>query len=158
MDDARDQITDLLRVRRQVPFGKPDNFGLQTSELILEQFRAITFGVAIAMVVISSVGLMVGGIGVMNIMLVSVTERTREIGVRKAIGARRRDILWQFLIDRYGRPHRIERRMGHDALDKYVRSVLRACVGAHRRLRRQRRHRPHLRPLARVESGASRPD
>jgi putative ABC transport system permease protein len=99
MEEAKDQITDLLRVRRQVPFGAPDNFGMQTSELFLEQFRAITFGVAIAMVVISSVGLMVGGIGVMNIMLVSVTERTREIGVRKAIGARRRDILWQFLIE-----------------------------------------------------------
>jgi putative ABC transport system permease protein len=99
MDEAKDQITDLLRVRRQVPFGEPDNFGLATSESILEQFRAITAGVAIAMVVISSVGLMVGGIGVMNIMLVSVTERTREIGVRKAIGARKRDILWQFLIE-----------------------------------------------------------
>ena len=99
MDQAKDQITDLLRVRRQVPFGAPDNFGMATSESILEQFRAITAGVAIAMVVISSVGLMVGGIGVMNIMLVSVTERTREIGVRKALGAKRRDILWQFLIE-----------------------------------------------------------
>lgn len=99
MDQAKDQITDLLRVRRQVPFGQPDNFGMATSESILEQFRAITAGVAIAMVVISSVGLMVGGIGVMNIMLVSVTERTREIGIRKAIGAKRRDILWQFLIE-----------------------------------------------------------
>lgn len=99
MEQAKDQITDLLRVRRQVPFGEPDNFGMATSESILEQFRAITAGVAIAMVVISSVGLMVGGIGVMNIMLVSVTERTREIGLRKAIGAKRRDILWQFLIE-----------------------------------------------------------
>jgi putative ABC transport system permease protein len=99
MDEARDQITDMLRVRRGVPFGKPDNFGMATADSILDQFRAITFGVAIAMVVISSVGLMVGGIGVMNIMLVSVTERTREIGIRKAIGARRRDILWQFLIE-----------------------------------------------------------
>jgi putative ABC transport system permease protein len=99
MDEARDQITDLLRVRRQVPFGQKDNFGMATSESILDQFRAITAGVAIAMVVISSVGLMVGGIGVMNIMLVSVTERTREIGIRKAIGARRKDILWQFLIE-----------------------------------------------------------
>jgi putative ABC transport system permease protein len=99
MDEAKDQITDMLRVRRHVPFGKPDNFGMATAESIIEQFRAITGGIAIAMVVISSVGLMVGGIGVMNIMLVSVTERTREIGVRKAIGAKRRDILWQFLIE-----------------------------------------------------------
>jgi putative ABC transport system permease protein len=99
MEEARDQITDMLRVRRQVPFGKDNNFGMATADSVLDQFRAITFGVAIAMVVISSVGLMVGGIGVMNIMLVSVTERTREIGIRKAIGARRRDILWQFLIE-----------------------------------------------------------
>jgi ABC-type antimicrobial peptide transport system permease subunit len=99
MDEAKDQITDMLRVRRQVAFGQKDNFGMATADSVLDQFRAITFGVAIAMVVISSVGLMVGGIGVMNIMLVSVTERTREIGIRKAIGARRRDILWQFLIE-----------------------------------------------------------
>ena len=99
MDEAKDQITDMLRVRRQVAFGEKNNFGMATADSVLDQFRAITFGVAIAMVVISSVGLMVGGIGVMNIMLVSVTERTREIGIRKAIGARRRDILWQFLIE-----------------------------------------------------------
>jgi putative ABC transport system permease protein len=99
LDTAKDQVTDLLRVRRHVPFDKPNNFGMATAESIIEQFRSIVGGVAIAMVAISSVGLMVGGIGVMNIMLVSVTERTREIGVRKAIGARRRDILWQFLIE-----------------------------------------------------------
>jgi putative ABC transport system permease protein len=99
MEEAKDQITDLLRVRRRVAFGQPDSFGLSTAESFIEQFRAITGSIAIAMVVISSVGLMVGGIGVMNIMLVSVTERTREIGVRKAIGAKRRDILWQFLIE-----------------------------------------------------------
>jgi putative ABC transport system permease protein len=99
MDEAKDQVRDLLRVRRQVPFAAPDNFGMETAESVLDNFRSITAGLAIAMVVISSVGLMVGGIGVMNIMLVSVTERTREIGVRKAIGAKRSDIMWQFLIE-----------------------------------------------------------
>jgi putative ABC transport system permease protein len=99
MDEAKDQIVDLLRRRRQVPLDKPNNFGIATADSIVATFRSIMGGVAIAMVAISSVGLMVGGIGVMNIMLVSVTERTREIGVRKAIGARRRDIMWQFLIE-----------------------------------------------------------
>src|SRR5258705_10709600 len=99
MDEAKDQVRDLLRVRRQVPFSAPDNFGMETSESILDNFRSITSGLAIAMVVISSVGLLVGGIGMMNIMLVAVTERTRDIGVRKAIEARRRDIMWQFLIE-----------------------------------------------------------
>src|SRR2546427_10164537 len=99
MQEAMDQVTDLLRVRRQVRFGSPDSFGIQTTEALISTFHSITGGIALAMVVISSVGLMVGGIGVMNIMLVSVTERTREIGVRKAIGARRKDILWQFLIE-----------------------------------------------------------
>jgi len=99
MEEAKDQVRDMLRVRRQVPFAANDNFGLETSESILDNFRSITAMMAIAMVVISSVGLMVGGIGVMNIMLVSVTERTREIGVRKAIGAKRSDIMWQFLIE-----------------------------------------------------------
>jgi putative ABC transport system permease protein len=99
VDEAVDQITDLLRVRRQVPFSRPNDFGISTAESIISYFRQITAGVALAMVAISSVGLMVGGIGVMNIMLVSVTERTREIGTRKAIGARRKDILWQFLIE-----------------------------------------------------------
>jgi putative ABC transport system permease protein len=99
IEEAQEQMTDLLRVRRQVPFGEPNNFGMATAQSIIDQFRSILSGVAIAMVAMSSVGLMVGGIGVMNIMLVSVTERTREIGIRKAIGARRRDILWQFLIE-----------------------------------------------------------
>ncbi|HNQ15781.1 MAG TPA: ABC transporter permease, partial [Pyrinomonadaceae bacterium] len=99
LDDAKDQVQDLLRVRRQVKFGEPNNFGMETAAGIIEQFQSITAGVALAMVVISSIGLMIGGIGVMNIMLVSVTERTREIGIRKAIGARQTDILLQFLIE-----------------------------------------------------------
>ncbi len=99
VDEALEEIRTILRRRRNVPFGKPDNFGVTTSDQILEQFGAITGGVFLLMVAISSVGLLIGGIGVMNIMLVSVTERTKEIGVRKAIGARRLDIVTQFLIE-----------------------------------------------------------
>lgn len=96
---ATDQIVDLLRVRRNVTFGKPNNFATATADSIIEQFNSITASIAIAMIVISSIGLLIGGIGVMNIMLVSVTERTREIGIRKAIGAKQSDILLQFLIE-----------------------------------------------------------
>jgi putative ABC transport system permease protein len=96
---AKDQIEDLLRVRRQVQFGEKNNFSTATADSIIEQFQSITAGVAAAMVAISSIGLLIGGIGVMNIMLVSVTERTREIGIRKAIGAKQSDILLQFLIE-----------------------------------------------------------
>jgi putative ABC transport system permease protein len=89
----------VLRKRRKVAYNEPDNFGIQTSQGIIQQFQAITGGIFLLMVAISSVGLLIGGIGVMNIMLVSVTERTKEIGVRKAIGARRRDIVLQFLVE-----------------------------------------------------------
>jgi len=99
IDAAVEEIRELLRRRRKVAYDAPDNFGISTSDQILTQFGAITGGVFALMVAISSVGLLIGGIGVMNIMLVSVTERTREIGVRKAIGARSRDIVAQFLIE-----------------------------------------------------------
>jgi putative ABC transport system permease protein len=99
LEQAKDDVQDLLRVRRGVKFGDKNNFAMETAASLIDQFAAISNGVFIAMIVISSVGLMIGGIGVMNIMLVSVTERTREIGIRKAIGAKQKDILLQFLIE-----------------------------------------------------------
>jgi putative ABC transport system permease protein len=96
---AMDQIRTLMRVRRHVPPGKPDDFDMATAAQMVEQFRQITAVTFLVMIVLSSIGLLVGGIGVMNIMLVSVTERTREIGIRKAIGARRADIVIQFLLE-----------------------------------------------------------
>jgi putative ABC transport system permease protein len=99
LDQAMDEVRSLLRRRRNVKFSDPDNFGMATAESFISQFRDIMGTIVLVTVVISSIGLLVGGIGVMNIMLVSVTERTREIGVRKAIGARRSDITWQFLLE-----------------------------------------------------------
>jgi len=99
MPEAEDQIRGVLRRRRNVPYSKPDNFGISSAQQIADQFRQITASVALLISVISSIGLLVGGVGVMNIMLMSVTQRTREIGVRKAIGARRRDVTWQFLTE-----------------------------------------------------------
>jgi putative ABC transport system permease protein len=96
---AEDEIIGLMRRRRGVSLDKPNNFAISSSEEMARQFRQITGAIAIAVVVISSIGLLIGGVGVMNIMLMSVTERTREIGVRKAIGARRRDIIRQFLTE-----------------------------------------------------------
>ena len=99
MEQAIDEITQVMRIRRGLPADKPNNFAIATQEDLMDMYRNITNAIYMVMVVISSIGLLVGGVGVMNIMLVSVTERTREIGIRKAIGARKRDVLWQFLIE-----------------------------------------------------------
>ena len=97
--EALTQSEEILRRRRAVKFDAPNNFDIKTADKFIEQFDSITAMVGLIAIAISSLGLLVGGIGVMNIMLVSVTERTKEIGVRKAIGARRRDIVRQFLFE-----------------------------------------------------------
>ena len=99
LKQALDQVEDILRRQRSVKFSENNNFDLNTADRFIEQFDNITAMVGLVAIALSSVGLLVGGIGVMNIMLVSVTERTAEIGVRKAIGARRRDITSQFLFE-----------------------------------------------------------
>jgi len=99
VNEALQQSEDILRRRRNVNFGDPNNFDIKTADKFIEQFDSITAMIGLVAIAISSLGLLVGGIGVMNIMLVSVTERTKEIGVRKALGARRRDIVRQFLFE-----------------------------------------------------------
>jgi len=99
MEETQDQVRVILRNRRGDRYKDPDSFGMVTAESIMQIYNDLTGTAWIVLIGVASISLVVGGIVIMNIMLVSVTERTREIGIRKAIGAKRRDILWQFLIE-----------------------------------------------------------
>ena len=99
LDDAKEQITRLMRSRRELKPGEKNNFFVVTSEAFIQVVSRVTLAISAVLVIIASIGLVVGGIGVMNIMLISVAERTREIGVRMALGARKRDIIQQFLVE-----------------------------------------------------------
>ncbi|HDJ22876.1 MAG TPA: FtsX-like permease family protein [Candidatus Aminicenantes bacterium] len=99
MLQAQEEVRTVLRAKRHLRFNEPDDFSFRTSDSFIQFYKSATNGIYFAMIAISSIALIVGGIVIMNIMLVSVTERTKEIGIRMAIGARRKDILFQFLIE-----------------------------------------------------------
>jgi len=98
-DDTVEQVRGILRVIRKVPPGEPDDFEIFSNDSLIAQFNSFTLAVRVGVAAISSIALLAAGIGIMNIMLVSVTERTREIGIRRAIGAKKRNIMTQFILE-----------------------------------------------------------
>ncbi len=98
-DACMEEVRGLLRIIRRVPPGEPDSFEIASNDSLVAQFNTFTLTVRIGVVVVSSIALLAAGIGIMNIMLVSVTERTREIGIRRAVGAKKRNIMAQFMIE-----------------------------------------------------------
>jgi putative ABC transport system permease protein len=98
-DDTVEQVRGILRVARKVPPGAEDDFEIFSNDSIITQFNSFTRKVRIGVAVVSSIALIAAGIGIMNVMLVSVTERTREIGIRRAVGAKKRNIMMQFIME-----------------------------------------------------------
>jgi putative ABC transport system permease protein len=98
-DDTVEQVRGVLRVIRKVPPGKEDDFEIFSNDSMIAQFKSFTLTVRLGVAVVSSIALIAAGIGIMNIMLVSVTERTREIGIRRAVGAKKRNIMAQFIME-----------------------------------------------------------
>src|SRR5213075_2436702 len=98
-DDTVEQVRGALRTIRKVPPGVEDDFEIFSNDSLIEQFRGLTLAVRVGVAIISSIALIAAGIGIMNIMLVSVTERTREIGIRRAVGAKKRNIMTQFILE-----------------------------------------------------------
>ena len=163
-EDAIEEIETIMRIRHGLKLNQENDFDISTQDMIMKSFEQVTQGVYLGLLAISSVALMVGGIGVMAVMMISVTERTREIGVRKALGARRREILYQFLdrgagADLARRPPGSHRRQPDWPARPHADPVagVDAVVVVRDRLRLLRRGRALLRPDARREGLAPRP-